>query len=95
MSLDPNKLFDVIPTLIKDNDDKAAAAFLCGMLLLAGRLGWLPPLPDLVKTLAWCGLFFFGGLIGLKLLGACLYAAVVSFLNWNDRRKAKRRTRPI
>ena len=90
MSLDP-KYFDLIPHLIKDNDDKLAAAFLCGMLLFAGWLGWLPPLPDWVKILAWCGLFFFGGLIGLKLLAASLYAVVISFLNWNDKRKANRR----
>ncbi len=71
--------------ILKDSDDRLAFAIACGLFLLAGHWGWLPPLAGWVTPLAWFGFFLFGCLWGVKLL-PLLYLAPELFVLWLRRR---------
>ena len=81
MTPDP-KWLDVL----KDSDDRLAVAIACGLFLLVGHWGWLPPVADWVNLLAWFGLLLFGSMWGLKLLPV-FFVAVELLVLWIRKRR--------
>ena len=72
--------------ILKDSDDRLAAAVACGVFLLVNHWGWLPPLANWVTPVVWFGFLLFGCLWGVKLLNV-FFSALELLVLWLTRRR--------